>query len=155
MMKRQLVVAIIVVGLAACSSSKSRSPIVSERFVAHINEQDMKLFEYSLILHPSRLGGDRRDPPSGRTGGPGAGMGGGMGPPGHRGGSVNVSELQRGMRDDPSKIVIERLEKAIAETGFCSHGYFIHEQALPQGAVGGGSAMVKGECKAVYSEYSQ
>lgn len=149
--------------LGGCSSAPSQPPVYSESFIASVTDQGLRQFEFALQLSPQEQG-DRRGPPGGGhranpggmgtgpgggMGGPGGGMGGGMGGPGGgMGGSRSapgrgeVERMRRGMDQDVEAVVYERLEQHLAESAYCSNGYFIISKDI-----GSLQGSLKGECR--------
>jgi len=121
---------ILAVFLVACASSPPPDPPLEETFVTTIEDNDLKLFVFS-VSPPSAADKDGRPTDQVRhSGRPPVEKGDGRANPGR-------GELREMMKE----IVFRRLEAKLSDTGFCREGYITLESF-----VGQGKSRVRGEC---------
>ncbi|WP_193161674.1 hypothetical protein [Microbulbifer hainanensis] len=155
-MKRSLLLAATVLA-AGCSSTPPMPPVFSESLITNITAQGNQVFTYKATLNLSegggrgQRGGMGRGPGGGMGGGKGGGPGGGMGggPGGGMGGEPGGAMggkpgggMQAKMRGNPEEAATERLTEVLADTGYCTNGWFVIEKTIDQGL-----AEIRGECR--------
>ncbi|WP_323845416.1 hypothetical protein [Microbulbifer magnicolonia] len=125
---------------AGCSSTPRIPPVFSESLITDISEQGNRFFTYKATLSTDQRGGR----PGDMGGGPGGDMGGGpdgSGPGGGMGSGPGGGMAGK-MRGNSEKAAMARLEEVLAETGYCTNGWFVIEKTFDRG-----SAEIRGECR--------
>ncbi|HNP52634.1 MAG TPA: hypothetical protein PKJ85_12690 [Nitrosomonas nitrosa] len=141
----------------ACASNERKTPEIQEEFVTKIEQNDLKLFTYTVVMTmpEGERGSMRRGGGGMRGGGTGSGMGGGM-----RGGGMGSGmaggmrggqrgDMQNGMKRNREDMInrmkerfFEKLDEKMAETGYCREGYTVLDNYFIKGR-----AQIRGECK--------
>jgi hypothetical protein len=128
----------------ACASNERKAPEIQEEFVTKIEQNDLKLFTYTVVMTMPE--GERGSMRSGGGGMCGGGMSSGMGG-GMRGGQRG--DMQNGMKRNREDMInrmkerfFEKLDEKMDETGYCREGYTVLDNYFIKGR-----AQIRGECK--------
>ncbi|AWF82700.1 hypothetical protein BTJ40_18840 [Microbulbifer sp. A4B17] len=144
-MKVHLFASVATILIAAGCSSTPEIP-TTESFITDITDLGHRRFTYKATIGsgPKGQGGRRGGPSGGSPGGGGPGGGGpGGGGPGGGGPGGGGSGPSSGNSGDVKKVARQRMELLLAESGFCSNGWFLIEQTFDQNR-----AEIIGECRA-------
>ena len=152
-----LMIFFVSLSFVACASNQKKAPEIKEEFATKIEQNGLKLFSYTvtMTMPEGRSGGGMRGSGMGGGGMGGGGMrGGGMGGGGMRGGGMKGGGMDGGgMRNSAKpdreammnrfkKVVYEKLETKLSETGYCRESYMELDNYFVRGR-----SQIRGECK--------
>ncbi len=158
-----LLIFIVSLFFVACANNQKKALEIKEEFVTKIEQNGLKLFSYTVTMampegrsSGKRSGGGMRGSGMGGGGMGGVGMrgGGGMGSGGMRGGGMKGGRMDGGgMRNSAKpdreammnrfkKVVYEKLETKLSETGYCRESYMELDNYFVRGR-----SQIRGECK--------
>ncbi len=141
---KRKVVFLLCLALFSCASNERKPPEVKEEFVTKIEQSNLKLFTYTVVMTMPEGKHRGMRPGGGMHGGKGmrGGMGGGMRSRRGNGSHNGMKRSREEMLSNMKEKFLEKLDDKLAKTGYCREGYTVLDNNFSKGR-----SQIRGECK--------